>query len=250
MDRFIKIILSSLLCLVFTSIACVHSYAINSGFELESISEEDKQSFLSYIDIKVFTEEPYKKAIKCFDVNHFGTVAVGQFDDDTIKTICVYNKDGTFLYGYNFKSSGSYGIQWDNDNIIIYFVRGDMAISITPDGEIADVKKITNSIENNYYWNNVVFSESRNIDGTEYKIMNDMGFFNVFSISYSLLVVLPSNGEKIVFYDVGKAQLLTTVTVFLGIIILVCSAVVVLIRQTKKNIKTHIESTDSSLVFK
>ena len=92
-------------------------------------------------------------------------------------------------------------------------------------------------MENNSYWNNVVFSSTRNVNGTVYKIDNDLGIFNFVQSSYSRLVKISPNGEKIVLYDVGNSQLFYTL-LWLGVILIVLIAAIISIaKQFKKNLE-------------
>ncbi|MBQ8040963.1 MAG: hypothetical protein IJ274_14055, partial [Lachnospiraceae bacterium] len=50
--------------------------AVNTGFSTEPLSPDDTDTFLKNANISVLEEAPEKKAIKCFDVNEEGVLAV------------------------------------------------------------------------------------------------------------------------------------------------------------------------------
>lgn len=116
----------------------------------------------------------------------------------------------------------------------IYLVRGGISVVIDSEGKVKSVLEIQKTTENNDYWNNRIFSNSRKIGDTEYVIENDMGIFNLFASSYSQVVVVNENGEKSIIYDVNSAQLLKTVAVCVGILVFVFIAVAVIVRLIVK----------------
>lgn len=226
---FLAVLLVFLLLIGFN----IESIALNIGFATESLPSENAKKVVKNVNISVLHEEPDKQSIECFDVNENGLIAIGceSFDD---KTVAVYSNDGVFQYGYKFETSGSFGVEWDNDILVIYFVRSDIAIAVDSGGNVDSVLKISNTIENNSYWNHSVFSKTRQVGNDNYIIKNDMGFFNWFASSYSQLVKIDSNGESHVLYDVNSAQMLKMIAMFVGVLVFVCFVVIVVIRQFAK----------------
>lgn len=133
---------------------------MNTGFSTEEMPTGDVDTFISNVDISLLIEEPMRGPIQCFDVNQNGLIAVGR-EMKNGKMLCVYSSDGIFQYGYTFNCVGSFGVEWDGDNINIYFVRGDVIMSINRDGEILETAEVQNTIENNTYRNHMLFSTKR-----------------------------------------------------------------------------------------
>ena len=102
------------------------SFAMNTGFSTSEPDEKKQQYFLSGNAISLTYEEPKKYIISCFDVSESGLVAVGSATYGN-QYIYVYDATGKFQYGYAFNNPGSYGLQWDGSDLIIYFVRSDIA---------------------------------------------------------------------------------------------------------------------------
>lgn len=185
---------------------------VDAGFSTETISEETQMN----IDVCLLTTEPDKKSIKCFDVNSQGFVALGTADGD-MKNICVYNSDGDFEYGYSFCIYGDFGVEWSENSIMLYIVRGGILLEIDESGTIIRTAKIQNTKDNNSYWNNSVYSKSRTINETKYELKNDMGLLNNVASSYSQLVMTKPTGEECIVYDVNTFQLATTLWIILGV---------------------------------
>lgn len=215
--------------------------AMNTGFAKELLPKKDTETFLENFNISLITVEPERKAIKCFDVGETGTIAIGCSDSED-KTVCIYANGCEFQYGYSFKSTGSFGIELDENNLIIYLVRSDIALSVNSTGNIESVMKIKNTIENNTYWNQDVFATKRKSGDDEYSLANDMGILNMFASSYSQLIVTNKNGKKNIIYDVNSAQCLRMIVIVVCVSIFVSIALSILIRQfvrERRNKKHH-----------
>ena len=218
------------------------TFAMNTGFSTEILSEDMKNRILENISIAVLYEEPAKNTIECFDVSDDGMIALG-FSDSETKMIGVYTPDGVFQYGYKFNTNGKFGVEWDGNNIIIYFVRSDLAVSVNPTGDVDDILVIQNTIENNNYWNHSVFSKKRIVGDVEYTIKNDMGFFNIFASSYSQLVVtdIDVDGGTNIVYDVNSSHFVRVISIFIGDLIVVGIVIFLIARQViqqKRNTKS------------
>ena len=225
----IRYIFIAILLLILLAAGGAKILAVNTGFSTEPLSEDDISTLLKNVSISMLTDEPSKKAIKCFSVNEDGLIAIGYGNSEN-KTVCIYTNDGVFKYGYSFKCSGSFGIELDKSVLNIYLVRSDVAIAVNSAGEVEGVLKIQNTSENNAYWNNCFFSTKREIGDTEYFLKNDMGIFNLFASSYSQLIIIDKNGEESIIYDVNSAQI-SNMAVATGAIVLICLAGAVAIRH-------------------
>lgn len=229
----IHLLLSFVLLIVIFANA-TQANAMQTGFQTNELSEEEKNTFLSNIDVLPIDEEPVKKAIRCFDVNSNRLIAIGQASSDQ-KTICVYSSEGVFQYGYIFHCSGDFGVEWDKENLNIYFVRSSVIISVTPKGEVLGVLEVQNSIENNTYVNHFIHGTKRTMGNEEYSIRNDMGLMNLFAPSYSQIVVKDSTGFENIIYDVGAMQLTKMIAIISLVCIFVFVAVAVIFRNVIKS---------------
>lgn len=213
---------------IFTSAMKVN--AMHTGFKTNELSSEEKDMFISNINVLSIDEEPVKKAITCFDVNSNHLIAVGQNSSDR-KTICVYSGEGDFQYGYTFNCSGDFGVEWDEENLNIFFVRSSVIVSVTPKGEVLDAFEVQNTIENNSYVNHFIHATKTEIDNYEYYIRNNMGLLNLFAPSYSQIIVKDSTGAESIIYDVSSMQLTKTIVTISLICVFVIVAVAVVIWQ-------------------
>lgn len=222
---FFLLIISVLLCAFDLNVS-----AMNTGFTTCNMEPDMQQTFLFNNDLTLITTEPEKQSIVCFDVNDDGLILIGSGNFES-KIVSVYTSDGIFKYGYKFTDSGNFGVEWDGDNVIIYFVRSDVAALVDSTGDILELKTIENTIENNSYWNHSVYSEERTANGNEYVMKNHMGLLNAFSTSYSQITRTDIDGNTTIVYDVSQQYLTGTIIVvaFFTTAFAVGTAVVVII---------------------
>ncbi len=201
--------------------------AINTGFATSELSDETKNTFLSNFSITPLTEKPEKRQVLCFDVSEQGLIAVGQ-EGSRAKEVCVYTSEGEYLYGYSFSCSQSFAVEWGEQRLNIYLVRSDVIISLDSDGNILDIKRVQDTIDNNTYRNSLLYSTKRIVGDTTYIIRNDMGILNFWAISYSQIVTIDKSGTECIIYDVNSKQLTSMiVTICLVIIFLTCIVAVI-----------------------
>ena len=124
--RHIFTIILPLLLLVFGGVEVL---AMNTGFSTELLPEDNMNTLLKNVNISMLADEPPKKTIECFAVNEDGLIAIGCNSSEN-KVVCIYTSDGVFQYGYSFKCSGNFGIEFDKSVLNIYLVRSDIAIAV------------------------------------------------------------------------------------------------------------------------
>ena len=231
--RHIRCFFTILLLIFLLTNGVVEVLATNMGFSTEVLPEDDIDTFLKNINISFFEDEPSKTGIKCFDVNENGVIAIGCSSSD-IKTVCIYTNDGDFQYGYRFNCSGDFGVELYNDNLIVYFVRSDVAIMVNSMGKVESILKIKNTSENNYYWNHFVFSTKRKVGDMEYMLRNDMGVFNLFALSYSQLWKTDATGNEQLIYDANSTQLFYVLMMFFGVLVSVGVVAVIITKEFRK----------------
>lgn len=229
-QRFVMLFLTSLLYVCSRS-TCV--LAMNTGFSMQTMKTEDQKTFLSNIQLVKEEKEPTKNSIICFDVNEDGLLAIGT-SDSSQKSVSIYNLSGDYKYSYNFNCNQSFGIEWDGNNLIIYFVRSNVAALVDENGTVLELQEIENTTSNNSYWNHSVFSTQRTVGNYKYIIKNDMGLFNIFASSYSQLIAVDDQGNQTILYNVNNALRTKTIIIFIAVIMFVVIVVSVIIVQFLK----------------
>lgn len=210
--------------------------AMNSGFSTETLSEEEELWYDKNVRISKITSEPTQKTINCFDVNENGLIAICHDGTDD-NMICVYTSEGRFLYGYQFQCDGTFGVEWNNEWINIYFVRSDDIITVDTDGNILAINKVEDTTDNNTYRNYLLHTSSRTVGDTTYVIRNDMGIFNWIATSYSQIVTIDANGAEYIIYDVSSEQRVRMIISFIVVAFLGITIVAIVIEYHKSKKK-------------
>lgn len=146
------------------------------------------------------------------------------FESTTNKLIKVYDADMKFQYAYSFNEPGTYGIEWDSQNVLICFVRGDYIVSVDPYGNIVELKRIKDTDNNDSNWYRNIFATGKKVDKEIYRLSN-VGLLRFFGGSYSQLVKTDADGIETILYNENDQQLLNIV--FAIIFILIFTAIVV-----------------------
>ena len=207
--------------------------AMETGFLTLELSEEEKTRFLSNVNITLLSLEPQKRGIDCFDVNEYGMIAIGTSESEK-KYISIYDSEGIFQYGYTFHSSGSFGLEWSGKNIIIYWVRSDVAACVDSEGELIDISKILNSTENNSYWRNFVFSRERKIGNDRYIMKNGDGVLGFFNPSYSQIIHTNENEDIRIIYEIDESYSVEVLTILIGVILFVGFVIYKMVLEFRK----------------
>ena len=204
------------------------------GFSYGAVSKEVKETFINNINISLVSKLDSKEKICCFDINESGSIAIGTgkyFD----KYVWIYSDKGDFQYGYKFNCSGSYGVEWNSDNIKIHFVRSDITIELNRYGDVINIYKIEKNPQNNYHWNNVVFS-SKKQQGENIYIAKDN---NPLATSYSKLIKIDAKGYETTVYDIEPIQNVRYIISFLFLCVFLIIVFYTIKKQLLKNNQTN-----------
>lgn len=191
---------------IFVICSCTCIQAIATGLTTKKIAEAEKIKILSAINVTVFDcDERSGEAICCFDISEEGLIAIG-FDDSFGKSARIYDMNGNFMYGFLFECSGSFGLELNGENLTICFMRSDVAATFDENGVCISLEEIQNTTENESYWRKNLLSAEKTFGSKDYVLKNNMGILNIFSIAYSQLVEIDSNGYERMIYDSSNAQ--------------------------------------------
>ncbi|MBQ6172737.1 MAG: hypothetical protein IJK58_03740 [Clostridia bacterium] len=211
--------------------------AAGDGFITEPLTEEQVERILKNTNITALNAEPTKQAIICFDVSDNGLIAVG-YEINSGGIICVYTIEGEFQRGYKFRDPGSFLLGFSGENLNIYFVRGECVITINPEGEVEKVLKIIpKNKENRQYWSYLETPRIHEVNGVKIFLRKDMGFlFNLFSPSYTQIVVKDGDGNENIIFDVNAKQIVQA-WIWVVVIILFISVFVAFMITWSKGLK-------------
>lgn len=224
----ISILFSIVLILLLPCTAYGTSFDL--GIETEILPEEKKTELFATTEMRLITSEGNKHSIACFDVNENGMIAIG-FDTQSRAKVYLYDSSGTFLYGYDFKCEGIYGIQFIGNNLAIFFVRGDYIEIYDTAGNGLDAQRVLDVKENQTWRSQLIDPLEKKVGEKTYILERDLGLT---MRSYSRLVQLDEEGNRIVLYDVSgehNIRIIVTGILFVGFVAII---IISLFRKLKE----------------
>ena len=242
----IKFCVVLLLIILIIFSVTVPVYAMDIGFSTEEVSQDAAESFIKNIGITKLTDEPPTRPIKRFAVRSDGTFALC-YQDGNEKTIVIYDKNGVFQYGFSCVVPGSIAIEWEQDNLVIAAVRDDLAVSVTSQGEIAEVYKIPQTPENNSHWQTLLYQTECTVGDSQYALKNHFGVLSSLLTSYSKLTVVDESGTETVLYSTGKGSEIGTLIVIVSIVLLCVIAIIGIVCRTIKNRETELRRREANI---
>ena len=152
----------------------------------ETFDENRKTEFLKNISLEFISGTEDKISIECFDVSDDGNIAI--LCNNTLlgekRTVHVLNEKGDFKYGYTFNSDGTARVFFDGELLVIYHVRGNVAIWLDDRGQCVKAEEIKSNDEELH-----ILEESektnREKNGSIYYLKSNNIFFTIITSSYS-----------------------------------------------------------------
>ena len=178
------------------------------GVAAISRSEADRVSTVRNLKLELLDNDNYKVGISSFDVSKEGKIALAINHG----RIYVYDADGSFLYGYRFRTQGDYGVVFAGENVAIYFVRGDCLVVFDPEGNCIDLQDVLYPDHPDSTW--LYRRVSKQQDGKTYKLQRNVGFLD----TYGSLVITDADGNRNAFYDISKQHTIGTIMFLAGLV--------------------------------
>jgi len=209
--RVLVVIIVLLLC-------CVPGYATPVvqiiGIDTFDLSDAKTETFLDNLDMVGISSPTQHMAVACFDVSDTGLVAIG-FENGSDRIIDIYNENGKYLYGYQFNSDGDYTVSFQEEDIAIYFMRGDAIAVFDKDANCLDVRSVVSPHADHNKIMAIYNRTQKEVSGKTYYLDRDIGSA---VRSYARLVVKDSNGTETVIYDATFDHTFRLIAMWIGII--------------------------------
>ena len=161
----------SLLCIF------VNATAISGSYKVELLDSEPRFTF----------------GFSSFAIDPSGNYAIVSAYTPTQK-IAVYDSTGNFIYGYKIQSPGSVSVAWEEDNIVVYSLRGNEKIVIDCDGTVLSQETFDESLYTQ------IIANTQRVDGETYVAKHWLFNHQLFRWgSYNKLVRISSGQEHVLF---------------------------------------------------
>ncbi len=204
----------ALLAVMLVLCSSAGAFALEDGFETEEYPPEKLEELLENIDLQPIEGVPELRSFDCYDVGEDDTFAVG-FSDMGKAGVYVYAPDGTFSWGFTMSGGTSIYLELDGENVLLYRVRSDLALTVDSNSNCLEVRKIPHSKENKIYWRQLGDRE-RTAGQSTYAIGNKAGPLNLLALSYGQITRTDADGTATVIYDAGVGHIVMSTLLFLG----------------------------------
>ena len=194
----------------------------------------DEADFIRNVNLTVYDSISTERVIQSFDVNDQGWFAICYRTNE----IFVYDETGTFQYRYHFNCQGDYGISLLSENLVIYFVRGDIAAVFDLNGQLISTQ---NMMFSNQFLNEEIYRTTKKIENTTYSLERDIGIFRG---DYSRLVAINEYGDRVVLYDATQMGYFSGMLHYLILISIPLLLIVTIVSVFKKEEREQEHSTD------
>ena len=192
--------------LIILPVFCIVVYSQDQitpdSFDTIEVDETRQRTALASLDVQLLSDEIKGSTIACMAVHTDGHIALG-LDEGKHKTVMVFRHDGTFQYGFQFVTAGTYGIVWNDEHIAIYLTRSDFLITLNKLGQCVSFREVQLTDSSNTAIRHILSCREVKIGQTSYKLSRDLGFGED---NYARLVIQTQDGQEQIIYDVTAAH--------------------------------------------
>lgn len=169
----------------------------DSAFAFEG-EHADPEGFLRRSLFVCYDKDYAGKPVVCFDAAADGRVALGFNMADGLRYAAVLDADGTFLYGFSFKCTGTFQLDWTAEGLGIYWVRSGVFAVFDEEGECLSMRMVDNNSASSRHAN-ALESPIRTLpDGGQLRLRNPD---DAPASAYAQLVRIAPDGTETVLYD-------------------------------------------------
>lgn len=147
-------------------IGCCDTYAVQTPFITEAVSESEKNKLIEFYKIKPISANSVSgERIECFFVSPDGEKICVGFSNGKV---AVYSSEGEFMYGVSYFDYGGICCLFDevDQELIIYSIRNRDLIKINEKGIVLQVVAVSENDDNQRYENALLSYEQKVLDKT------------------------------------------------------------------------------------
>ena len=146
MKRIFRYAFFGCFCLIVVLFMLLPGNAESFTDEYERLPQSEMQAFLERRGFRVAEDRPRDIRIDCFAARNGRFYAIGREEGlfSNYCSISVYNGRDEHLFSAFFDYDAGLDLAWDNDNLLIQFVRSDKILEITPDGQCKALYDVSN----------------------------------------------------------------------------------------------------------
>ena len=189
-----------------------------ASLPLTDLPHEKQRNFLQNASL-VATQADYANlGIACFDVRSDGMVALGFNLPSGGRYAAVLDADGVFQYGYIFRCTGSFLLDWAEDGLGIIWVRSNTRAVFDEAGSCLSIAAFNIDHAANRYIN-ALFAPVRRTAEAVYELEIDWPL----ALVHARLVRTDAQGNAVILHDASVSSMLSAMLVYaLIVFIVVC----------------------------
>ncbi len=202
------------------------------GYEVYSLSDDKIAAAWEYYDITNIKKEiTANSAVVNFAVSTDEYVAILTTDD----RITIFDESGNVYRKFEFYDSGTAYVGWNDNNILLFTVRGNKIIEFTLDGSCVDIVELNHDYGISI-WENIKKRTSVETTKYTYELSTGMGgLFDFFSgYTYNTLTKTDKSGDATIIYDISNFQTAKSIIILLCVAIVACAVPVVVVCKIRK----------------
>ena len=192
-------------------------FVLNTMLILNISATSANNGIESYENAYFAFEPTNKPKFTSFDINSNGMIAIALNDED-FKGVLVYNEKGDFEYALRIESYGNIQVKWHNNQLGIYYVRGDDLVIYDRNAVCIDVIK-------NADYDNTYALADKYFNGIKYTAKFKDNLFEKFAYNQDELFKISEDGREILIYQSNKSRF--TKDNIIGFILIITAIVVV-----------------------
>ena len=219
-----KILILNVLTIILLSFLSAPVYAWS-----DNIVEKEKEDQIRIWEngyIKIVADdkkiEDYTYSFSSFDISENGDLLIGISTMTQEKVLYVEQETGNVIE-YSIDTNGSFYVNFNGNNIQVFFVRGDVIIEFTKECELVAIYDAPADTES---------SKSKTMEtGDRYYAINKSKFTNLI---FSQLIRESASGEKVVVYDGTKGAVASNIVITIIVLIIFTAPLFIIFNPTGK----------------
>lgn len=192
-----------------------------------NVSQADQQQYWDRLALEAAElEDEIHDRIVSFDVSEDGLILLALEGDQIIVLDDQYRQ----IQHFHFTDSGSYHVQWNGNNILLYRVRSDLLFETTIDGDLVSVKRVRQSATNTRLINEVETRTEIQRNGVTYRAHKESGltgFFQGYSYNQLCKVLPDGKEETIVQINEGASHKIISVYLPIALFALIPTTIII-----------------------
>jgi hypothetical protein len=197
----------------------------------DNIVEREKTEQLQtweYMNFKIVADnktiEDYNYSFNSFDVSENGDLLIGIYSMTQEKVLYVEQETGNVIE-YSVDTDGSFYVNFNGNNIQVFFVKGDFIVEFTKECELVTIYDAPGDTKS---------SKNKTMENGDKYYSTNKSKFASNNVRFSQLVKESATGEKVVVYDGTKGAVASNIVITIIVLIIFTAPLFIIFNPTGK----------------